>query len=116
MIEGNCSSLGHAGDVEASVCERPVGKEELLSFHDKYPSSGSSSKGLASASRIITADISDKLASDIQKSARKVFRALGCSGVARLDFLVNQSTSEFYFNEINTIPGSFSFYCGKNRE
>src|SRR5690625_7497134 len=76
MIEGNCSSLGHAGDVEASVCERPVGKEELLSFHDKYLSSGSGSKGLASASRIIPADISDKLASDIQKSARKVFRAL----------------------------------------
>mgnify|MGYP001183563391 FL=1 len=110
LIEVNCSVLGHAGDLEASVCERPVGKEELLSFHDKYLSSGSGSKGLASASRIIPADISDKLASDIQKSARKVFRALGCSGVARLDFLVNQSTSEFYFNEINTIPGSFSFY------
>lgn len=110
LMEINCSVKGHGSELEASVCERPLGKEELLSFQDKYMSSESGSKGMASASRIIPADIPESLALEIQQTAKKVFQTLGCSGLARLDFLVNRDTSEFYFNEINTIPGSFSFY------
>lgn len=113
LMEINCSVKGHGSDLQVSVCERPVGKEELLSFQDKYLSGDSASKGLASGSRIIPADIQDDLAQEIQESAKKVFKIVGCSGVARLDFLVNQKTSQFYFNEINTIPGSFSFYLWK---
>ncbi|MEX0929103.1 MAG: D-alanine--D-alanine ligase, partial [Balneolales bacterium] len=40
----------------------------------------------------------------------KIFRLLQISGVARLDFLVKSDEEKVYFNEINTIPGSFSFY------
>jgi len=42
--------------------------------------------------------------------ACKIFSLLGCAGVSRLDFLMNDETEEVYFNEINTIPGSLSFY------
>ena len=38
------------------------------------------------------------------------FRALGCAGVARIDFLLNGETGEVFVNEVNTIPGSLSFY------
>jgi D-alanine-D-alanine ligase len=38
------------------------------------------------------------------------FKALGCSGVSRVDFLVDKDTNEVFVNEINTIPGSLSFY------
>jgi D-alanine-D-alanine ligase len=110
LMEINCSVLGTPDDCRASVCERPLGKEELLSFADKYMSDSGPSKGMASATREIPAEISEELSNRIRNNSRKIFSLLHASGVARLDFLVNTNTWEFYFNEINTIPGSFSFY------
>jgi D-alanine-D-alanine ligase len=112
LMEINCSVLGTPQGCRASVCERPLGKDELLSFKDKYMGD-EATKGMASASRIIPADIDDELADQIRSVSKKIFRLLGCSGVARLDFLVNSETGKYYFNEINTIPGSFSFYLWK---
>ena len=109
LTEINCSVLGNPEEALPSICEQPKGKEELLSFEDKYLS-GDSGKGMASADRIIPAPISEELTQQIQAIAVRTFKALGASGVARLDFLINAETKEFYFNEINTIPGSFSFY------
>ncbi|MCW9707044.1 D-alanine--D-alanine ligase family protein [Fodinibius salsisoli] len=110
LMEINCSILGAPEDMQHSVCERPLGQEETLSFEDKYQSDGSRQKGMASADRIIPADISDELTDKIQSLSRKIFKTFRASGVARLDFLVNAETEDIYFNEINTIPGSFSFY------
>lgn len=110
LTEINCSVLGTPDDNRVSVCEQPLGKAELLSFEDKYLSDDEAGKGMASADRIIPADISDELRDQIQQTAKDVFRTFRASGLVRLDFLVNSDTNEFYFNEINTIPGSFSFY------
>lgn len=112
LMEINCSVLGSSHQNRASVCERPIGKEEILSFNDKYMSE-QAAKGMASADRMIPADIPESLSEDIRNCAQKIFRLLSCSGVARLDFLVDSDTGQFYFNEINTIPGSFSFYLWK---
>lgn len=109
LREINCSILGSPDQAEASVCEQPVGSGELLSFKDKYQS-GEATKGMASADRLIPAPISEELTQRIRGIALGIFRAFGCSGVVRLDFLMNDSTGEVYFNEINTQPGSFSFY------
>jgi D-alanine-D-alanine ligase len=38
------------------------------------------------------------------------FRAIDCAGIARVDFLVQPKTQAVYVNEINTMPGSLSFY------
>lgn len=110
LTEINCSVIGNVDSAVASVCEQPQGKGDTLTFHDKYLADGSSSKGMASAARIIPAPISDELTKRIQDLAIAVFQSLGATGLARLDFLVNSETQEVYFNEINTIPGSFSFY------
>jgi D-alanine-D-alanine ligase len=110
LQEINCSVVGNVDTATASVCEQPQGKGEALTFHDKYLSDSSSSKGMASASRIIPAPISDELTARIQSMAVRIFQTLGVIGLARLDFLVNPETDDIYFNEINTIPGSFSFY------
>lgn len=112
LMEINCSVLGSSHQNRASVCERPVGKEEILSFKDKYMSE-QAAKGMASADRIIPADISETLSEEIRHCSQKIFSLLSCSGVARLDFLIDSNTLQFYFNEINTIPGSFSFYLWK---
>ena len=111
LMEINCSVLGTTEKARTSVCERPLGKEETLSFEDKYQSeTGEASKGMASADRVIPADISDDLTERIQQLSLNIFSAFRASGVARLDFLVNADSEKVYFNEINTIPGSFSFY------
>lgn len=112
LKEINCSVLGTPDSCEASVCERPLGKEELLSFQDKYQGD-EPAKGMASASREIPADIPADLSAAIQNTSKEIFTLFGASGVARLDFLVHAVTNEYYFNEINTIPGSFSFYLWK---
>jgi len=110
LTEINCSVLGTPEDARASVCERPVGTDETLSFQDKYQNEEGGSKGMASAERVIPADISDDLSNKIQSLAVSVFKKFRASGVCRIDFLVNADTKEVFFNEINTIPGSFSFY------
>ena len=42
--------------------------------------------------------------------AVKAFKVLGCNGVSRIDFMIDGETDKVYLNEINTIPGSLSFY------
>jgi D-alanine-D-alanine ligase len=116
LMEINCSVMGTPHDCKASVCERPVGRDELLSFRDKYMSDEGSAKGMASADRVIPADISEELTHKIQNTAIQVFKTLGASGLARLDFLVHAESHQIYFNEINTIPGSFSFYLWDKSE
>ncbi|MDR8392459.1 D-alanine--D-alanine ligase [Aliifodinibius sp. S!AR15-10] len=113
LMEINCSVLGDPEEAQPSVCERPLGKEETLSFEDKYQSDDGGNKGMASADRVIPADIPDELTNKIQDMALTIFKTFRAAGVARLDFLVNAETNELYFNEINTIPGSFSFYLWK---
>ncbi|MTI87628.1 MAG: D-alanine--D-alanine ligase [Balneolaceae bacterium] len=116
LMEINCSVIGTADDCRASVCEKPLGQTETLSFQDKYQSEGGAEKGMASADREIPANISNELRRKIQDLATRIFSTLDAAGLARLDFLVNANTKEIFFNEINTIPGSFSFYLWKESE
>ena len=119
LREINCSVLGDGDSAEASECEEPVSADRILSFKDKYLSSGGSkggaktdgaSEGMASLKRIIPAPISDERRAEIRELAVKIFKSLGCSGVVRIDFLMDTDADKIYFNEINTIPGSLSFY------
>ncbi len=115
LREINCAVLGDADDARPSVCEEPVNSDEILSYRDKYLSGGKNSKsgksgGMSDLKRRCPADISDEMASTVQGLAVKTFHALGCTGVARIDFLNNPETGELWVNEINTIPGSLAFY------
>ncbi len=110
LTEINCSVVGNAHEAEASVCERPLNSDEILSYEDKYLGGSKSSKGMASTKRIIPADISTEHTLMIQEMAVKAFKALGCCGVSRIDFMIDNDSGKIYLNEINTIPGSLSFY------
>lgn len=115
LREINCSVLGDADEAKPSVCEEPVSTDEILSYKDKYLGGGKGSSkgakgGMSSLKRRCPADIPDSLRDTVQKLAVDTFHALGCSGVARIDFLNDRETGELYVNEINTIPGSLSFY------
>ena len=110
LKEINCSVLGDSEEQHASVCEEPVMSGDILSYQDKYVTKSGSSKGMNSTKRIIPADISNKLTTEIQELAKNTFKTLASSGVARIDFLINTETEQVFVNEINTIPGSLSFY------
>lgn len=112
LREINCSVIGDADSCESSVCEEPFMNDEILSYEDKYMSNqkGGASKGMASLGRKIPADISEEKATEIKRLACDIFKAIGASGVVRIDFLIDTETDKVYANEINTIPGSLSFY------
>lgn len=113
--EINCAVMGTHSPTP-SVCEQPVASTDFLSFDDKYihedgetESETDLSSGMAGAERKIPAPIPEALTLHIQNLATLTFQVLDCSGVARIDFLVSHD-DHVYVNEINTIPGSFSFY------
>ena len=114
LREINCSVLGDKDSARASECEEPVSHDEILSYADKYTQgsgkAGSKSAGMADTKRLLPAPITPEQKELVQKYAVEAFLSLGCSGVARIDFLLDNESGELFVNEINTIPGSLSFY------
>ena len=113
LREINCSVLGDSDECEASVCEEPFMNDEILSYEDKYMGggkNGGASKGMASLGRKIPADLPEEKAREIRELSCNIFKAIGASGVVRIDFLLDCDTGNVYANEINTIPGSLAFY------
>lgn len=113
LKEINCSVCGDYEEAEASECEEPVSTDDILSYEDKYVSggkSGSGKSGMSSLKRKIPAEISSETREEIRAMAVKAFKCLGCSGVSRIDFMIDRDNGRVYLNEINTIPGSLAFY------
>lgn len=113
LREINCSVLGDRNDCKPSSLEEPVMHDKILSYDDKYRAnaSKSGSKGMASLSRKLPADLSPEKTKEIQDIAVETFKAIGAAGVVRIDFLMDTADNDkVYVNEINTIPGSLSFY------
>lgn len=109
MREINISLLGDSEKLELSVCEEPISASEFLTYEEKYVNEGQS-KGMSSAKRQIPANISQDMKHEIERMAAEAFIALDCSGVTRVDFMVDKTTQLPYINEFNTVPGSLSFY------
>ena len=117
LKEINCSVLGNYYECEASVCEAPIRSGEILSYADKYLGGGKGSKGavkqsqgMRSTVREIPANLPQKDTDFIRTTAVETFKALACDGVARIDFMIDEADGKIFVNEINTIPGSLSFY------
>ena len=135
MREINCAVIGNKFDCETSVLEEPFGNDEILSFADKYMSGGGvkgakgakvgmkkgnvgaktgnssgAKSGMASLKRKIPAELEENVVNKIREYAIKAFKYMGCSGVARIDFIIDKDNGNIYANEINAIPGSLSYY------
>jgi D-alanine-D-alanine ligase len=133
LKEINCSVLGNLSETEASECEEPYFSDDILSYQDKYMGGNGGGKGakggkiggkgfglktagqkggagMQSSDKKLPADISKEKRDEIQRLAQETFKIIGCSGVARVDFLMDAKTEKVYVNEINTIPGALSYY------
>lgn len=108
MMEINCSVLGDCDDHQSSVCEEPISKGDFLSYEEKY--GGGAKAGMQASEKRIPADIPVEMSEEIRKLAGETFRVLSCHGVSRIDVMVDRNSGKIYVNEINTIPGSLSFY------
>lgn len=109
MREINISVLGDSEKLEFSVCEEPITTSDFLTYEDKYVNEGNS-KGMSASKRQIPANLSPEIKREIERMAAEAFIALDCSGVTRIDFMIEKNTQLPYINEFNTIPGSLSFY------
>lgn len=125
LREINCAVLGDYDEARASVCEEPLNATDILTYQDKYQSGGGAkgakaggaktggakgASGMASLARQVPADLPPETEARVRELAVRAFHAIGASGVARVDFLMDGQTGELFVNEINTIPGSLSYY------
>jgi D-alanine-D-alanine ligase len=101
--EIECSVLGNDNPI-ASVPGEIVPIKEFYDYSAKYLVEGSES--------IIPAKLPKVKQREIQKLAVAAFQAVDCSGLARVDFLMDPRTGKMFVNEINTMPGftSISMY------
>ncbi len=116
LQEINCAVLGDCDEFETSVLEEPIKSGEILSYTDKYMGGSKGTKGMQASQKRIPADLPADVTERIRFLAGETFRVLSCHGVSRVDMIVDRADGKIYVNEINTIPGSLSFYlweaCG----
>ena len=131
LKEINCAVLGNITESIATECEEPILAGDILSYTDKYVGDKKSKGGKLSPRKSgklgsrkggiggvnnsnegkkLPADIPLDTRNEIQELAKETFKVLGCSGISRIDFLIDEEINKIYVNEINTIPGALSWY------
>ncbi len=91
-----------------ALLEQPLTKpEDFFDFDTKYMQGGKKGKGRSGAQGY--SRIPAELPQDVYKKTEAVgvavYKALGCSGIARVDMLIDSKIGEVYFNEVNPLPG-----------
>ena len=122
LKEVNIAVMGNYEHQKVSVIEEVLSNNKFLTYTDKYIGGGKGkmkggvkapvkgSKGMASTSRKLPADLSEKTRKEVEEIAIRAFKGLGSAGNSRIDFLIDEKTNKVYINEINSIPGSLAFY------
>lgn len=93
-----------------AMLEQPLTKpEDFFDFETKYMQGGKKGKSGAKAGAQgysqIPADLPKELYAEAEKFGLDVYKALGCSGIARVDMLIDSKAHKVYFNEVNPLPG-----------
>ncbi|MBR5192573.1 MAG: ATP-grasp domain-containing protein [Clostridia bacterium] len=97
--EINCAVYKNSkNEIICSPLEQPFFKGEILSFDDKY----------SSGEREFPANLEKGITQKIKNISKKVYEELGFTGIIRIDFMVKENN--VYLNEINSVPGSLSYY------
>jgi D-alanine-D-alanine ligase len=94
--EFECSVLGNQDPKASFPCEIHPSRE-FYDYEDKYI--------LNQARTDLPAQLEPSQVAEIQRLAVACYEAVGCEGLARVDFLMEAVTGKIYINEINTLPG-----------
>jgi D-alanine--(R)-lactate ligase len=102
--EVGCAILGERFGLVAGEVDRISLSQGFFRIHQE----SDPERGSANATFIVPADISAEQRSRVQETAKALYRALGCKGLARVDmFLTDDGT--VVLNEVNTLPGMTSY-------
>jgi D-alanine-D-alanine ligase len=105
LIELTLPIMGN-DDPRPAEIERPLNKTEFFDFNDKYLSGGKKGGGVNTEYSEIPAAIAPELAAQVKQMGVQTYKILGCTGIARVDFLMNSASGKIFVNEVNTLPGS----------
>lgn len=108
LIEVTLPIIGNESP-KPGLLERPMTKpEDFFDFDAKYMNGGKKGKGAKGAQGYseLPALLDEPLYQKAEKLGLDIYRALGCSGIARVDMLIDSKTHQVYFNEVNPLPGS----------
>lgn len=94
--ELECSVIGNEKPIASTPCEI-VPSREFYDYEDKYL--------LDQAKTLLPANLTREEIADVRRVAVEAYQALGCEGMARVDFLMDRGSGQLYINEVNTIPG-----------
>ena len=94
--EYSCGLMRLNGEIRVFPLAAIVPKKDFFDYEAKY--NGASEE-------IIPAPVSPELTQEIGEISKRVYQLLNCSGVVRCDFIVEESTQQLYFLEVNTTPG-----------
>lgn len=94
--EVECAVLGNA-DAQAMTVGQIKPANEFYDYEAKYENDNSE--------LYIPAHIPEETIEEVRRTAVRVYKELGCSGLSRVDFFVTKKDGRVVFNEINTIPG-----------
>ncbi|MEK7597213.1 MAG: D-alanine--D-alanine ligase family protein [Patescibacteria group bacterium] len=112
LMDVTCCLIGN-DDPQPSLLQESIFQSEFFSYEDKYLKGGGAQTGKATKSIIIPARLDTKTTKEIQDAAVKAYQVLGCSGIARVDFLYDKKTAKWYANEVNTLPGTLYHHLWK---
>lgn len=102
--EVGCALLGHGTDVIAGELDQIALSHGFFRIHqESNPESGSDNSEV-----VVPADISAESRSLVQETAKAIYRALGCSGLARVDMFLKEDGT-VVLNEVNTLPGMTTY-------
>ena len=107
--ETNISVVGNYEKQNVSEIEEINVSDEFYSFKEKYVDGYTKVKGKEKKKRSKPL-ISKEMMEDMKNYAIKTFKVINASGVARIDFLIDDKDKKLFVNEINTIPGDLSSY------
>ena len=109
--EYNISLFKHKDKLEISLIDEVIGSD-ILSYDDKYLEND---EGMVGCKRVCPAKIKNSLKKEIEYQAKKIYYSLGYNSLVRLDFIFDESEKKLYFNEANSIPGSYAYYLYKDK-
>lgn len=109
--EYNMAVLQSRDKLIGSVIEE-IEKDGMCDYYDKYRKESDDDDAYK---RIYPADISKALTEEIEKTSKRVYRALNLSGCARIDYIYNKKNKKLYINEVNTIPNFFSHHLFEDK-
>lgn len=107
LIEVTLPIIGN-DELKPAYLEQPLTKpEDFFDFETKYMQGGKKGKGAKGSQGYsrIPADLPKDLYDKAVQTGLAVYAALGCSGIARVDMLIDSKKKEVYFNEVNPLPG-----------